>query len=334
MQEDIFAKLEARAKETCARIVFPEGEDERILQAAAHLRRNAIAEPVILGDPQKLEAAAAACGADIAGIESENPKDSDKLDSMAAEYCAMRSKMKEKIALRLMKKPLFYGAMLVHGGEAAGMVGGAASATTSVLQAAGLVIGYEDGVPCPSSVMLMRVPDFLGGGDRFFGYADPAVTVDPSAEELAAIAVQSGLTFRSVLGEEPVVALLSFSSKGSAAHESVDKVRKATALAREMNPGFAVDGEFQADAALVQRVAEKKIKVDSDVAGRANVLVFPDLNSANIAYKLTQYMAGARAVGPILQGFRKPVNDLSRGCSVEDIVQVAILTSIIASGPE
>ncbi len=332
MSEDIFTRLENRAKEIGARIVFPEGEDDRILRAAAALDKNGIAKPIILGDPAKIESAASACGADISGIPTAFPKESDRLEEMAEAYCAMRSRMKEKIALRLMKKPLFFGAMMVRMCEADGMVGGASCATTSVLQAAGLAIGYEEGVPCPSSVMLMKIPRFLGGGDKFIAFADPAVTVDPSPEELAAIAVQSGCTFRRILGEEPVVALLSFSSKGSAAHAHVDKVKKATELARGMGADFPIDGEFQADAALVPRVAARKIKEESEVAGRANVLVFPDLNSANIAYKLTQYLAGARAIGPILQGFRKPVNDLSRGCTVDDIVQVAILTSVIAGG--
>jgi phosphate acetyltransferase len=323
---DLFMELEKRARAIDAAIVYPEGEDERIVRAAERVRDAGIATPVLLGDPDKIAEAADAAGANLSGVCSLFPKESGKLDAMVADYCARRHTVKENVAARLMKKPMFFGAMMVHMGEAAGMVAGVASATTGVLQAAGLAIGYADGVPCPSSIMLMRIPDFLGQGEKYMAFADPAVTVDPNPEELAAMAVQSGMNFRRFIGEEPRVAFLSFSSKGSAAHAHVDKVRQAVEIAQTLGADFPMDGEFQADAAIVPRVAQKKIKVESEVAGRANVLVFPDLNSANIAYKLTQYLAGADAIGPVLQGFRKPVNDLSRGATVEDIVRVTILT--------
>ena len=330
MSEDIFSKLEKRARGIDATIVFPEGGDERVARAAARVRDAGIAAPVLLGDADAVNQAAAAAGVDLSGIPRVCPAESDLLDAMAADYCARRTGVKPGVALRLVKKPMFFGAMMVHLGHASGMVAGVASATTSVLQAAGLAIGYADGVPCPSSIMLMRIPDFLGRGETFLGFADPAVTVDPNPEELAAMAVQSGLNFRRFVGEEPRVALLSFSTKGSAAHAHVDKVKHAVAIAQTLGADFPIDGEFQADAALVPRVAEKKLKDPGDVAGRANVLVFPDLNAANIAYKLTQYLGGADAIGPVLQGFRKPVNDLSRGATAEDIVRVTILTVLQA----
>ena len=330
MSSDIFQSLESKARDRNASIVFPEGEDERILQASAQVRDRGIARPILLGKPEAIQMAAQSLGVDLTGIETISPRDSEKLDSMAAEYAAMRKNISEKIALRLLRKNLMFGAMMVHVGVADGMVAGAASATTSVLQAAGLAIGYRPGVPCPSSIMLMRVPRFLDQGEKFLGFADPAVTVDPTPEELAAIAVQSGINFRRLLDLEPRVALLSFSTKGSAAHPHVDKVVRAVEIAQGLGNDFPIDGELQADSALVPAVAAKKVK-ESEVAGRANVLVFPDLDAANIAYKLTQYLAGAESIGPILQGFSKPVNDLSRGATVTDIVSVTTLTVLQGS---
>ena len=320
MGRTLFENLTERASAINARIVFPEGADERVISAALAVQRAGAAQPLLLGDPDAVRAAA-----DPGDIPIINPKTADNLAALAAAYAAQRKNIKESVAMRLVKKPLMYGAMLVHTGEADGMVAGCGHATTSVLQAAGLCIGYAPGVPCPSSIMLMNVPDVAGLGPRIMAFADPAVTVDPTPEELAAMAVQSGINFRRFTGEAPVVALLSFSTKGSAAHAHVDKVAQAAELARNAGADFAIDGELQADAAVSPRVAEKKVK-DSPVAGRANVLVFPDLDAANIAYKLTQYLAGADAIGPILQGFKKPVNDLSRGASAEDIQRVTVLT--------
>ncbi|NWH06331.1 phosphotransacetylase [Desulfobacter latus] len=327
---DLFNRLESRAKQINKTIVLPEGEDERIVVAAARLHASGIARPVLLGIPDKIYAIAESAAVDVSGVSIFNPSKDERLEKMAAHYCQARARVKEKVALRLVKKPLFFGCMLVEMGDADGVVGGATCTTTAVLQAAGLVIGYEHGVPSPSSLMLMQVPDFLNQGPKCFGYADPAVTVDPTAEELGAIAVQSGHNFRRFIGEKPRVAFLSFSSKGSGSHARVTKIQAALQAALALEPDFPMDGEFQADAAIVPRVAAQKIKVESKVAGQANVLVFPDLDSANIAYKLTQYMAGAEAIGPVLQGFRKPVNDLSRGCIADDIVKVAILTALQA----
>jgi phosphate acetyltransferase len=200
------------------------------------------------------------------------------------------------------------------------MVAGCANPTRRVIEAGLMTVGLAEGIALPSSYFLMIVPDFLGQGRKSFIFADCAVNADPTSAELADIAVTSARSAKALLGETPRVAMLSFSTKGSAQHARVDKVRKAMDLVQQREPELAIDGEFQADAALVPSVALKKVKENSAVAGQANVLIFPDLDSGNIAYKLTQWLGGAQAIGPFLQGFAKPVSDLSRGASVEDIV--------------
>lgn len=328
MNTDFFTKLEEKAREINPAIVFPEGDDPEVLKAAVELTNKGIANPILLGDPEKISAAASQNNLNSCGIPVISIENSPNFEKYATLYAESRGNVSDRVAQRLMKKPMFFGSMMVSAGDAGGMVGGAASPTTTLLQAAGLVIGYSEGTICPSSIMLMIMPPGEGpAAGKILAFADPAVTVAPTPEELASIAIQSGLNFRKFTAQEPYVAFLSFSSKGSAAHPLVDHVAKAVALAREMGADFPIDGELQADAALVPRVAEKKVR-DSEVAGRANVLIFPDLNSANIAYKLTQHLGGAQAVGPILQGFKKPVNDLSRGCVAADIVKVAILTAV------
>ncbi len=212
--------------------------------------------------------------------------------------------------------------------DADAAIGGVASATATVIQAATLTVGLAPGVKTPSSYFLMVIPNFLAAEDTPFIYADCAVNVDPTAEQLADIALTSAESAARILDEEPRVALLSFSTTGSASSPSVDKVREAVEIARSRRPELAIDGEFQADSAIVPGVAAKKVKGDSPVAGKANVIIFPNLDAGNIAYKLTQYMAGAQAIGPFLQGFAKPITDLSRGASVDDIVSTTVLTLI------
>ena len=318
-------RFKEKAKGTSRRIVYPEGEDVRILKAASIVSREKIAVPVLLGNRAQIEKEAVEKGIDISGISVVEPKCSEKLEKYAEIYCEGKDDVSVSVAKRLVRKVLFFGAMMVSCGDADGMVGGIAHATASVLQVCGLAIGYESGISTPSSFFIMVVPD--GTDCREMIFADCAVNINPSAEQLADIAVASGRNARNLLGVEPMVAMLSFSTRGSASHEMVDKVSLATRIARDKAPEMKIDGELQADAALVQQVAAMKVK-DSDVAGEANVLIFPDLNAGNIAYKLVQHLAGSKALGPVLQGFKKPVNDLSRGASVEDVVGVTAITAV------
>lgn len=323
---EIIDSLKEKTKQKNLSVVFPEGRDERIIGASRILKDEDIARPIVLGTPEQVEAAKGKAGTSLHGIPTINPKDSDKLDSYAEKYSSQRPNIPVAVARRIVAKPLSYAGMMVASGDADAFVGGVASATATLIQAGVLTVGLASGIKTPSSCFLMVVPDFLGEKDKPFVYADCAVNVAPTAEQLADIAIASAQTARRLLGEEPRVALLSFSTKGSASAPSVARVRKAVEIARARQPDLAIDGEFQADSAVVLRVAAKKVKVESPVAGKANVLVFPDLDSGNIAYKLTQYMAGAQALGPLLQGFAKPITDLSRGASVEDIVSTTILT--------
>ncbi len=309
-------------------VVFPEGHDERIITAARQLKDADIAVPVILGKGERIAAAVEAAGVGLDGISTLNPRESAKLDDYAAVYSAGRDDLPLNVARRVVMKPAFYGGMMVRCGDADTMVGGVATATATMIQSGTLAVGLMEGLATASSYFLMVIPDFQGRTDEVFVYADCAVNIDPSAEALADIALASAASARGLLGEEPRVAMLSYSTKGSGLGASVDKVRRALEIARRRAPDLAIDGEFQADSAIIPRVAAKKVKGESSVAGKANVLIFPDLDAGNIAYKLTQYMAGAQAIGPFLQGFAKPIADLSRGASVDDIVATTVLTLV------
>ncbi len=323
---DIIQEFIRKAQQDPACLVYPEANDPRILGAVVKVRDLGIAEPILVGNLEEIETLSA--GADLKGIEIIDSKESPLLETYAAVY-AQRRDMREAIASKLVRKPLSFGGMMVSQGQADGMVAGVATATSIVIQTATLTVGFQEGLSTPSSFFIMIIPQFQGEPDKIFIFADSAVNIQPTAQQLAEIAVASGTNAKALLGIDPKIAFLSFSTKGSAGHPDADKVIEALALAKAIKPEFQMDGELQLDAAIVPSVAAKKVK-ESEVAGSANVLIFPDLDAGNIGYKLVQYMANAKAIGPILQGFARPVNDMSRGASVADLIAVSAITSVQA----
>ncbi|PIS39169.1 MAG: phosphate acetyltransferase [Candidatus Nealsonbacteria bacterium CG08_land_8_20_14_0_20_38_20] len=291
------------------KIVFPEGEDERIIEAAKILKKEKIAEPVLIGKNK------------IERIEVINPETSEDKEQFAQELSKITG-YPSQISRNIILNPLYFGAMALKLGKVDGMVGGCVFTSAEFIAVSKQIIGLKEGISVPSSFFLMEIPDYKGGENGKLIFSDASVNIDPTPEELADIAITTGNTAKDFFGWEPRVALLSFSTHGSASHLLVDKVVKATKIARKKAPEMAIEGELQADAALREDVAKRKMRKIGKVVGNANILIFPDLNAGNIAYKLVNILAGARALGPILQGFRKPLSDLSRGAKVEEIVEI------------
>ena len=319
-------KIKAKAKANVKHIVLPEGEESRNVQAAVNIVSQGIATLTLLGDPAKVKEVAA--GASLEGLEIIDPKTSDKCEQYAATLYELRKAkgMTPEQAAELVRDPMYYGVMMVKMGDADGLVSGAIHSTGDMLRPALQIIKSKPGIKTVSSCFLMECPNKAYGDDGVMVFADCAVNIDPDAEQLASIALGAADSARALAGIEPRVAMLSFSTKGSAKHDLVTKVQEATRNAKELDPGLMLDGELQLDAAIVESVGQLKAP-GSPVAGKANVLVFPGLEAGNIGYKLVQRLAGAEAYGPILQGIAKPCNDLSRGCSVDDIVATVAITA-------
>ena len=308
-------------------IVLPEGEDDRMLHAAKQLVGEAVCDVTLLGHEEALKQRADELKVSLENIPIVNPADSERFEAYVKELVELRKHkgVDQSKAESLIRDPLYYGAMMVHQGDADGSVAGAMNTTGNVIRAGIHCIGLTPNISVVSSIFLMIVP----GWPQVLTFADAGVVPDPDPEQLACIAISSAETHRMLTGKEPSVAFLSFSTYGSASHECVDKVREAVQIAKTKAPALNMDGEMQADAALIPSVGESKAP-GSSVAGRANVLIFPDLNSGNIAYKLTQRLAKATALGPLIQGLKKPAMDLSRGCSVQDIVDVSAICAVMS----
>ncbi len=310
------------------RIVLPEGTEPRTLRATEIILNESIARIILLGNPGEIAQAAEECGVNIKGAVIVDPKNDDRREAYAKEMVEIRKAkgLTMEEALQMLDDPLVFAPLMIKCGDADGEIAGAVNATGDVLRPAFQFVRTMPGVSVVSGAFLMFVNDPHFGHDGILVFADCAVMPDPNEQQLAEIAITTAKTAKAIVGMEPRVAMLSFSTRGSAQHPLVDKIVNATEIAKRLDPELKIDGELQLDAALIPEVAKLKAP-DSEVAGRANVLVFPGLESANIGYKLVQRLSQAEAIGPVLQGMAAPINDLSRGCSVSDIVNMVAITS-------
>lgn len=322
-------KIKANARKNTQRIILPESFEERTLKAADQIIDEGLAKIILIGSPELLNQQAEKLGLkNISKAEIVDPENNPKTEEYANLMVELRKSkgLTYEQALSLLKDPLYLSTVIIKNGDAEGEVAGAANATGDVLRPAFQYVKTLPGISVVSGAFLMFLKDKEFGEDGLMVFADCAVHPNPTAKELAEIAVSTAKTTKAIAGIEPRVAMLSFSSKGSAKHEMVDKVREATEIAKQMDPSLKIDGELQADAAIVESIGQMKAP-GSEIAGKANVLVFPTLETGNIAYKLVQRLAHAEAVGPVLQGMAAPINDLSRGCSVSDIVNLVAITA-------
>jgi len=324
-ENKLLVEMREKAKLRKRTIVLPESHDERILKAAEILIKENIVDVITIGNKEKIESDAANLGVNLSGIEIVDPLTSDLAEGFAEIFYNGRKHKGITLedAREVMKKDLFFAAMMVREGKADGSVAGSTASTGDVLKAAFQCVGMPKGISVVSSIFMMMFPD------KTYSYADCAVVPNPDAAQLADIAISTADNHKKLTGEDANVAMLSFSTKGSAKHEDVDKVIEATRIAKEKRPDLNIDGEMQFDTATIESIGKRKAP-NSTVAGKANVMVFPNLSAGNISYKITERLGGAEAIGPIVQGLKKPLFDLSRGCSVDDIVKTTVIASLMA----